>query len=114
MTRIIGNFGRNTPTARWIVALAAGALVAAMAGAMPAAAQDPQATAAEIDNSLNYQAAAPSASPMYPSGAYAAAPRRYRSGASASTRGSGAYASAHGNEQPAPSTRPHKDFQDYK
>ena len=83
-----------------------------MAAAMPAAAQDPQATAAEIDNSLNYQAAAPSASPMYPSGAYAAAPRRYRSGSS--TRGSGAYASAHTNAQPAPPTPPHKDFQDYK
>jgi hypothetical protein len=113
MNKIIGNVGRTTGTARWTVALAAGALAAMMAGATPAAAQDPQATGAEIDNALSHHAAAPSAGvPMYPSGAYAAAPRRHRS--RSSTHGSDAYASAHANAQPAPSTPPHKDFQDYK
>jgi hypothetical protein len=113
MNKIIGNFGRNTRATRWTLALAAGAVAAMMAAATPAAAQDPQATPAQIDNSLSYEVAAPSAgSATYPAGAYAAAPRRHRSGSS--TRGSGAYASAHTNAQPAPPTPPHKDFQDYK
>jgi hypothetical protein len=109
MTKIIGNFGRNTRTVRWTIALAAGAFATAMAAATPAAAWDPQATSAEMDNSLNYHATAPYAGiTTYPSGAYAAAARRHRSGSS------DAYASAHANQQPAPSTPPRKNFQDYK
>ena len=115
MAKINGNFGRNTRTVRWTVALAAGALTAALAGATPAAAWDPQATSAEIDNSLNYHAAIPYAGiTTYPPGAYAAAPRRHQSGSSASRRPSDAYASAHTNEQPTPPTPPRKAFQDYK
>src|ERR1700722_19026225 len=89
MAKINGNFGRNTRTVRWTVALAAAPLTAALAGATPAAAWDPQATSAEIDNSLNYHAATPYAGiTTYPSGAYAAAPRRHQSGSSASRRAS--------------------------
>ena len=115
MTKIVDDFGRKTPTDRWTIALAAGALAAVVAAATPAAAWDPQATAAEIDNSLNYHAAASyDGAPMYRSGAYAAAPRRHRADSSASTRGAGPYASAHTSEQSTTPPPPHKAFQDYK
>jgi hypothetical protein len=110
MCKIIGTVVGNT--APWKAALAAGGLVAAIAGATPALAWDPQATSAQIDTALSHQA--------YPSNAYASAPYSsgaYASAAATTTRRSrsDAYASARRNEQPTTtSPAPHKGFQDYK
>jgi hypothetical protein len=96
MSSLIAETTGKTRKASWKMALVAGALAATMAGAMPAAAMDQQATDAAKDNSANWQSSA--------ADAYAQAPAPHRSGPYASAR----------PDRPAAVARPHKNFQDYK
>jgi hypothetical protein len=96
MSNIIGQTSRNTRKASWKIALVVGAFAAAMVGAMPAMAVDPQSTDAANDNAANWR--------MDPPSAYAQAPTPHRSDGYASAR----------PDQPTVAARPHKEFQDYK
>src|SRR6202035_927095 len=96
MSSIIGQAPRNTRKASWKIVLAVGALAAMVAGTVPAAALDQQATDPANDNIANWRAGGP----LTGGAAYdrAAAPHR-----------SGPYASAR-SDRPAAATAP-KDFQ---
>jgi hypothetical protein len=110
---------RSSRRGGWKVALATGALTAALAGVAPAAAWTPRASEVQPDRPVSHHAASRQArKPAYPSGAYGSASRDYRSEPYAGAQDRDDYDQYNDNSRNrstsnTPRSTPHKDFQDF-